>query len=75
MPTDAPTFIGTSGSGGGGDASQWGPCPPGSLMEAQELGLDLRTPPAMLATGECASGTPPGGCSSGGCGCAEVPRG
>jgi hypothetical protein len=77
MPTFTETLVPTvslSGGGGGGDAAQWGPCPPGSLMEAQELGLDLRAPSAVLpATDECARGTPPGGCSSGGCGCAKCP--
>jgi YD repeat-containing protein len=79
MPTFTETLVPTvslSGGGGGGDAAQWGPCPPGSLMEAQELGLDLRAPSAVLpATDECARGTPPGGCSSGGCGCAKCPSG
>ena len=69
-----PTIPGTattmaSLTGGGGDASQWGPCPPGSLMERQELGLDTRHPtPVMVSTDECCS-APPDTCTGGGCGC------
>ena len=76
MPTPSGTTAITASGGGGGDPAQWGPCPPGSLMEAQELGLDLRASSAVLvSTDECGGGTPPGGCSSGGGGCAKCPAG
>ena len=70
MPT-APGTATTMASltGGGGDASQWGPCPPGSVMERQELGLDTRHPtPVMVSTDECGGG-PPRTCTGGSCGC------
>jgi RHS repeat-associated protein len=66
--TMAPSLTG----GGGGDASQWGPCPPGSLMEQQELGFDVRSASAALvSTDECGSG--PHACTGCGCGCAGGP--
>ena len=42
MPTMGGTTTYMTASGSGGDGSQWGPCPPGSLMERQELGFDVR---------------------------------
>ena len=44
--------------------AEWGPCPPGSLMERQELGFDVRSASAVrVATDEC-GGTPPDACTS-----------
>jgi hypothetical protein len=76
-----PTFPSTSSFAptvtvtGGGDAAQWGPCPPGSLMERQKLGLDLRGPSAVLVATEACGGGAPGGCRDSGCGCGTCAAG
>jgi hypothetical protein len=76
MPTIPTTITGdTATLSGGGAAAQWGPCPPGSLMERQELGLDLRGPSAVLVSTEACGGAAPGGCRDSGCGCGTCAAG